>query len=138
MNAEQPGAIYQPSINGITVVEMYFNTCVYCNQNAERVNKLAEFYEPVRRVQVLDVGIDKNDSDYSSWIAKHQPNHPVLKDAQRNVAKALGTTSYPSTYVLDCNGEVLYKSVGAWTKKIEDKVYDAIDRGFGIQCDSKD
>lgn len=134
MNHDVPGTVFEPSKNAVTIVEMYFNTCPYCNDNAPAVDRMAEYYQAAPRVQVLDVGIDTRDSDYASWISKHQPNHPVLKDAQRKVAKALGTTSYPSTYVLDCNGNVLYKSVGAWSKATERKIYDAVERGFAVDC----
>lgn len=134
MNHEIPGTIYQPANNTVTVVEMYFNTCPYCDDNAPNVDALAEQYGGSPRVQVVDVGIDRNDSSYQSWISRHNPNHPVLKDDQRKVANALGTTSYPSTYVLDCEGNVLYKSVGVWTKAIKQKIQDAIEKSFEVAC----
>jgi peroxiredoxin len=134
MNHDVPGTIYQPNPNGVTVVEMYFNTCPYCNDNAPAVDELAAHYGGSQRVQVLDVGVDKSDSDYQSWISKHSPNHPVLKDAQRQVAKAMGTKAYPSTYVVDCTGNIVYKTVGAWSKSTEKKIYDAVEQALEVQC----
>jgi len=135
MNHATPGTTFQPARNAVTVVEMYFNTCPYCNDNAPAVDELADYYGGTPRVQVVDVGIDTRDSDYVKWIGKHNPNHPVLKDAERKVAREFGTSSYPSTYVLSCTGEIIYKTVGAWSNATKKKIYDAVARGLETQCE---
>lgn len=119
----------------VYVVEAYFNTCPYCNYNAPNVDSLAESYKSDLRVHVLDVGIDKQDSDYQSWIRKHNPNHPVLKDSKRQLVGRLGTTSYPSTYVIDCLGNVAYKTVGEWSGATQNKIKDAIEKSLQLKCD---
>ena len=75
--------------NGVFVLEMYFRTCPYCNDNAPNVDRLSADHAGEPRVQVLDVGIDRNDVDYDRWIQAHHPNHPVLKDANRVIAGEL-------------------------------------------------
>jgi AhpC/TSA family len=117
MNHATPGTIYKSADhpNTVFVLEAYFRSCSYCNANAPLVDDLAESYADNARVQVIDLGIDKYDNDYRIWIANHQPNHPVLKDANRVVVTPLGTTAYPTTYVVDCNMNVVYRSVGGWS-----------------------
>lgn len=124
--------------SGVFVVEAYFLGCHYCNENAPNVNALAEKFSGNDRVQVLDVGIDRSDSDYETWIAKHSPNHPVLKDASRELIKQLGTTGYPSTYVIDCKGNVAYKSSGTWSASKKQAIENAVQKLASEDCQADD
>jgi len=138
MNAETTGTAYSSAshANGIFVVEAYFLGCPYCNDNAPNVNDLTDKYASSDRVQVLDVGVDRSDADYEEWIRKHQPNHPVLKDAQRVLIKQLGTTGYPSTYVVDCKGNVVYKTSGVWNSAKKAAIHKAVDTLLAVDCHS--
>jgi peroxiredoxin len=113
-SAEHPYAVF--------VIESYFLDCPYCNDNASNVHDLAEEFADESRVQVLDVGIDTQDVKYDRWIQRHQPKHPVLKDASRVLTRELGTTSYPSAYVVDCNGEIVYSTRGVWTQSAKAQI----------------
>jgi len=119
--------VFEPKDERVFVIEAYFNTCPYCNENAPNVDRLAADYDGDARVKVLDVGIDRSITEYESWIRKHNPNHPVLKDDKRKLISQLGTTSYPSTYVLDADGNVKFRSVGSWNSSTEQKIRKAID-----------
>lgn len=123
------GKIYssKTQTNAIYVVEAYFLGCPYCNDNAPNVNALAKKYASQKRVQVLDVGIDKSDSSYEEWIRRHSPNHPVLKDNKKTLISQLGTTGYPSTYVINANGEVVFESAGVWGTEEEQGIISAIE-----------
>ena len=121
--------------NGIFVVEAYFLGCPYCNENAQNVNDLATAYENESRVQVLDVGIDRSPSQYDEWIRRHSPNHPVLMDASRTLIRQLGTSGYPSTYVLNCRGEVVYTGEGGpWEAAEKAAIKAAIDGLLAQEC----
>ncbi|NBY18742.1 TlpA family protein disulfide reductase [bacterium] len=113
---------------GIFVVEAYFLTCPYCNQNAPRVNALASMFANDSRVQVLDVGVDRDDASYATWIKKHNPNHAVLKDSSRKLIKQLGTSGYPSTYVINCQGKVVESTEGAWGYAEEEAIIAAVEK----------
>lgn len=119
---------------GVFVIEAYFLNCPYCNDNAPNVDRLADKYRGNPRVQVLDVGVDRNDSQYESWIQKHNPNHPVLKDPRRTVIGPLGTTGFPSTYVLDCNGNVRESTSGLWNATKKAQLEQAIEKLLGETC----
>jgi peroxiredoxin len=136
MNASQPGTTYKSSdhADGIFVVEAYFRTCPYCNDNAPNVDALAESFANEARVQVLDVGIDRRDSDYKAWIREHNPNHPVLKDGSKELIGQLGTTGYPSTYVMDCQGNVVFQSSGSWSGSTESQIKNAVESLLKQDC----
>ncbi|NDC24626.1 MAG: hypothetical protein EB078_10985 [Proteobacteria bacterium] len=76
------------------------------------------------------MGIDKGDSSYAEWIQRHQPNHPVLKDASRMLIRQLGTSTYPSTYVIDHKLNVVFKSSGVWSAKTEQAIKDAVEKAL--------
>lgn len=119
---------------GIFVVEAYFLGCHYCNENAPQVNALAEKYSNDSNVQVLDVGVDKKNADYATWIQKHEPNHPVLKDGSKKLIEQLFTMAYPSTYVIDCNGKVVAQTVGGWGAPEKQKIESAIEKLQKEEC----
>jgi peroxiredoxin len=136
MNHATPGTMYNSADHkdGVFVVEAYFLNCPYCNDNAPNVDDLADAYANEPRVQVLDVGVDRSDSQYKTWIAKHNPNHPVLKDDKRQLIRQLGTTGYPSSYVVDCQGTVRYKTSGVWNMTKEAGLKSAIDKALSEDC----
>lgn len=128
-NAPQTGTMYNSAdhLGAVFVLESFFQTCSYCNENAPNVDALATAYKDDARVQILDIGIDKTDRSYQLWVSQHNPNHPVLMDTAKTLTNQLGTTGYPSTYVLDCTMKVLYKSTGVWDSATKKELKDQID-----------
>ncbi|NBT59216.1 TlpA family protein disulfide reductase [bacterium] len=133
MNAQNETAVSynsQDYLDAVWVIETYFLDCPYCNDNAPRVDALKNHFQNDERVQILDVGIDKDDASYTEWIRRHRPNHPVLKDGTRKLVKQLGTSVYPSTYVLDKKLNVVYKSAGTWSSKVEAQIKEAVEKAI--------
>ena len=116
------------------VIENYFNSCSYCNENAPQVNDLADFYKDNARVLVIDLGIDRQDAQYATWISNHAPNHPVLKDSSRSLTNQFGTTGYPSTYVMNCKMEVTWSHSGVWDAASLAEIKDKIDEALSVEC----
>ena len=132
MNAEAAGAVYASSDHpkAVFVIENYFLACPYCNENAANVGELVKHYEGNNRVQVLDVGIDREPSQYAEWIRRHNPNHPVLHDGKRVLTRQLGTTHYPAAYVVDSSGEILLKTTGVWSDSTQTRIRAVIDEAL--------
>jgi peroxiredoxin len=136
MNHEDTNAVYRSADHpkGVFVIESYFNNCGYCHQNAPQVDALAEKFATEPRVQVLDLGIDRKNSDYEVWIEAHHPNHPVLHDGDRLVTSQLGTTGYPSTYVVDCRGTVALETVGVWSSDVRARIEQTVRSLLAQDC----
>ncbi len=130
MNAEKADTKYKSKDHpeGIFVLENYFLRCPYCNYNAPNVNDLADKYKDDKVVQILDVGIDSSTNDYKTWISKHSPNHPVLKDATRLLATQLEIEGYPTTVILNCKMEEVYRTVGLWEESTIEEMHKTIDK----------
>ncbi len=136
MNQTEPGNMFNSAdySSGIYVVEAYFLTCTYCNNNAPQLDEVSQLFSDEWRVHVLDVGVDRTDPEYQDWIDRHHPNHPVLKDAQRKLIQQLGTSGFPSTYVLDCKGNVRFSTSGEWGDEEKRGVISAVRRLLDEYC----
>jgi len=136
MNHPVPGTTYSTfdHPNGIFVIEAYFINCPYCNQNVPFIKSLAADYAGEPRVQILDVGRDCRASDYQRWIQRHNPNYPVLNDCGTSVLGPLGTTGYPSTYLVDCQGRVRHQSRGLWRAEVAREFRRQIDLLLNESC----
>ncbi|MBI1861799.1 MAG: TlpA family protein disulfide reductase [Deltaproteobacteria bacterium] len=117
-SANHPGSVF--------LLESYFLNCPYCNDNAPNVDSVANFFESEGRVQVLDVGVDRSDAQYAEWIRRHHPNHPVLNDGARTLTRKLGTSNYPTSYVVDSSGNILLRTVGVWSESTKARILQTI------------
>ena len=120
--------------NGVFVLEAYFLGCPYCNDNAPNVDALASKFASEPRVTVLDVGVDRSESQYQEWIDRHNPNHPVLNDGSQKVIGQLGTSGFPSTYVVDCNGNVVTETSGQWGQSERQQIEDGVRQALQVNC----
>jgi peroxiredoxin len=137
MNSEPAGQMFNSAdySGRAWLIENYFNSCSYCNENAPKVNDLAAFYKDNPRVVFIDLGIDRQDSQYQSWISKHKPNHPVLKDSSRTVSGELGTQGYPTSYVMNCRMEIIWSHEGTWDDQgTIDEIKAKIDEALSTEC----
>ena len=128
MNDSSSGTVYRSADrpSSIFLLEGWFNGCPYCHENAPNVDRMAEYFANEDRVQVLDIGRDSGDSSYSSWVQKHQPNHPVLKDARQELIRQLGISGYPSAFIVDPEGTIRYRTTGVWSYSTQQEMKNLI------------
>ncbi len=134
-NNEREVFNFSEHTNGVFVVEGYFYSCPYCQDNAKNVNDLAEEYRDETRVTVLDVAhVRDNSSKIRAWIRKHNPNHPVVSD-QVGLLGALGISRFPTVKVINCEGDILYTGTGVWNSSKKRAIKSAIETGLDTQCE---
>ena len=106
----------------VHVLEFYALNCGPCNDNAPLVKIMAAEFEDDPRVQFLDIGLDTEDWEFETWIARHEPNIPVIQDEgfvfYTNVAQSYYT---PQTLILDCTGTLIDWTYGIWDAADESK-----------------
>ncbi len=120
--------------DGVFVLEFFANFCGACNENAGNVDELTEQYADQARVQVLDVGLDSSDREIGAWIARHQPNHPVLKDVGRTVWGQVASQYIPTVIVTDCKGVEKFRYVGVWDAATKATIHATIDGLLATPC----
>jgi hypothetical protein len=120
---------------GVFVLHAFWSGCEWCHVLEPKINQMAAFYSSESRVQVLDVGVDREDGEYTKWVSSEKPNHPVLKDAARSLLSQLGTMAYPTTYIVDCRGNVRHQFEGGEPNEFEEKaLYLAVDTLLKEDC----
>jgi hypothetical protein len=136
MNGDNVGQMYNSSShpNGVFLLEGFFNGCPYCHDNAPLIDEIAEAFKDEPRVQVLDIGRDCRESDYRSWIARHNPNHPVLRDCDQLLLSQLGISGYPTSVIADCSGKEVYRKVGSMQARDVAAAKAAITKALETQC----
>ena len=130
-------AVYKMSDhpNGVFVFEALALFCGYCNENAKNVDALATKYKAEPRVQVLDLSLDTSDSTIQQWIARHRPNHPVIKDVNRTAFNALKhEKGIPQVFIVNCAGELSDTVVGSWDDSAKIAIDAAIQTGLEKTC----
>ncbi|MBI4405008.1 MAG: TlpA family protein disulfide reductase [Deltaproteobacteria bacterium] len=136
-NNPQPDAIYNMADhpNGIFVMEFFANFCGPCNMNAANVDELAYDYKDEARVQVLDTALDSDENEIKTWIAKHNPNHPVVKDVNREIWRQVGGQYIPTMIVTDCHGTIQFQYTGTWGESIKQQIRSVIDGLLQENCE---
>jgi peroxiredoxin len=68
-------------------------------------------------VVVLGVSVDQNPRSYSGFLAKTKVAFQTARDPEGKIAADYGTFKYPETYIINRQGVVVEKIVGAvnWT-----------------------
>lgn len=134
----QAGDVYRMTEhpNSVFVFEVFSLSCVYCNNNAPAVDRLAKEFADNARVQVLDVGLDTSDNNYREWNRRHAPNHPVVADSARKVYGPLHTEEgIPQAFVVNCKGQSVGNLVGSWDAASERKVRTLINKALETTCE---
>jgi peroxiredoxin len=64
-------------------------------------------------VVVLGVSVDKSEPEYREFLRKSKISFLTARDPQAAISAEYGTFKYPETYVIDSQGKVLQKHIGA-------------------------
>ena len=91
----------------------------WCPPCLEELPSLVEFQKRLKAsgVVVLGVSVDTNEQEYRGFLQKAGVSFLTARDPTASISSEYGTFKYPETYVIDSNGIVLQKHIGAmlWT-----------------------
>ncbi len=89
------------------VIVFWTAWCPACKEEAPRINKLAERYEP-RGVRVLGINIQDSLARVEGGIKDFGIRYEVARDADASVARRYSVTGTPTIVFLDRKGVVRY------------------------------
>lgn len=101
---------------GKTVVLNFWAS--WCPPCLEEFPSLMQLQHQVPNVVVLAVSFDTDDDAYRQYVTdNHLNNMVIVRDATQKSNLAFGTTRPPETYVIDGQGRIRRKFIGAqdWT-----------------------
>jgi len=97
----------------IVIVHFWATWCPPCVEEMPKLEKLyRDFFG--KDFEILAVSVDDRGVDaVRPFMEKNKLNLPVLFDPGSSIAHTYGTFKFPESYVLDRNGIVRYKVIGA-------------------------
>jgi cytochrome c biogenesis protein CcmG, thiol:disulfide interchange protein DsbE len=101
----------------VVVLNFWATWCPPC---IEEMPSLVQMQERMKAkgVTVLAVSVDADENSYRRFLRDHNVNLLSVRDADQKSNGLYGTSKFPETYIIDRNGVVRRKFIGAvdWTE----------------------
>jgi cytochrome c biogenesis protein CcmG, thiol:disulfide interchange protein DsbE len=98
----------------VVVLNLWATWCVPC---VEELPSLLALQQKLPGIDVVAVSTDQDDTVYRKFLVKHNVDVLTVRDADQKVNQMYGTVMIPETYIIDRNGVIRRKFIGAqnWT-----------------------
>lgn len=96
----------------VVIVNFWATWCPPCVEEMPALNRLHELLRDDGAL-VVGISVDEDAAAYERFLAEHRIAFPNLRDPDRRIASAFGTSMYPETYILDTRGRIARKIIGA-------------------------
>jgi cytochrome c biogenesis protein CcmG/thiol:disulfide interchange protein DsbE len=108
---EQPVSLRNYRGN-VVIVNFWATWCPPC---IEEIPSLKEFAERLRglRVTIIGVSVDQDSAALERFVTRAQLPFPIARDPNQAVASRYGTFKFPESYVIDSEGRIAKKIIGA-------------------------
>ena len=90
----------------------------WCPPCVQEMPSLVELQKKLGdKVTVLAVSEDADDNAFTQFVRDHKVDLLVVRDPRQSVNERYGTFKFPETYVIDKDGKIVRKFIGAtdWT-----------------------
>ena len=85
----------------------------WCSPCLAELPSLLQLHRELPSVVVLGVSIDEDPDAYKNFVARRHVDFTTVRDPSQSAAKLFHTEMWPETYVIDRNGYIRSKYVGA-------------------------
>ena len=85
----------------------------WCSPCVAELPSLLQLHRELPNVVVLGVSIDEDPDAYKSFVERRHVDFTTVRDPSQSAAKLFHTEMWPETYVIDRNGYIRSKYVGA-------------------------
>jgi cytochrome c biogenesis protein CcmG, thiol:disulfide interchange protein DsbE len=96
----------------VVVLNFWATWCPPCIEEMPSLMQMQERMKP-KGVTVLAVSVDADENSYRRFLRDHSVNLLAVRDADQKSNDLYGTFKFPETYVIDRNGVVRRKFIGA-------------------------
>ncbi len=112
---DMEGRLVDPAVlkNKVVVLDFWATWCVPCIEGFPYMEKVYQAYQHRKDVvfMIMNSGSKNTLQDAINWAKKNQFTFPIYYN-DRKLAEAFGITVIPSTFLIDQNGKIRYKTVG--------------------------
>lgn len=112
----------------VVVVNFWASWCAECHTEQNALNAVWDHYRD-SGVVVVGVDFEDNDTDARDYVARAGSTYPIVVDNDSRTALAYGVRGVPETFVLDRDGRIVDRVVGAVTTDRLTGRLDALLRG---------
>ncbi|MGA8878744.1 MAG: TlpA disulfide reductase family protein, partial [Candidatus Korobacteraceae bacterium] len=108
--------VHLASYRGRVVLLNFWAT--WCPPCIEEMPSLVQLQKQMGdKVTILAVSEDADDAAYKQFIRDHGVDLLTVREGSQKTSDVYGTFKYPETYVIDRNGKIVRKFIGAtdWT-----------------------
>jgi cytochrome c biogenesis protein CcmG, thiol:disulfide interchange protein DsbE len=98
----------------VVVLNFWASWCAPCLEELPSLNAMQQ---QLPQIKVVGVSIDEDSAAYSNFLRRHPMEFLTVQDAEWKSNKLYGTYRPPESYVIDKNGVIRRKFIGAedWT-----------------------
>lgn len=96
----------------IVLLNFWATWCPPCVEETPGLEKFAERMRS-QGVTVIGVSVDQDVAALQKFVAQNHLSFPIARDPDQTVAARYGTFKFPETYILDRDGRVAEKVIGA-------------------------
>jgi cytochrome c biogenesis protein CcmG/thiol:disulfide interchange protein DsbE len=100
----------------VVLLNFWATWCPPCVDEAPSLNLLQHRIAP-RGGTVLGVSVDEDEDAYRGFLTTYSLVYPNYRDPSKKIPLSYGTTMYPDTYIINRDGRIDRKIIGAqdWT-----------------------
>ena len=101
----------------VVVLNFWATWCTPCIEEMPSLVRMQQEMKP-KGVTVLAVSVDVDEDNYRRFVRDHSVNLLTVRDADQKSNELYGTFKFPETYIIDRNGVMRRKFIGAvdWTE----------------------
>jgi peroxiredoxin len=96
----------------VLIVNFWATWCPPCVQETPALVALDKQMRE-HGVVILGISVDKNEKKYKDFLRRFGVSYLTSRDPEAKIGDLYGSYKYPETYVIDRNGKVVQKIVGA-------------------------
>jgi cytochrome c biogenesis protein CcmG/thiol:disulfide interchange protein DsbE len=98
--------------HGVVVLNFWATWCPPCVEETPSLKRFANELQG-SGVSVIGVSVDQDAQALKRFVSEAQLPFPIARDPDQAVASRYGTFKFPETYIIDSQGKIAKKVIGA-------------------------
>jgi len=97
----------------VVVLNFWATWCPPCVAEMPSLERIHQRFS-ARGLVVLGVSVDADNAEYENFLRTYKITFPNYRDPSKGIATRYGTFMYPETYIIDRQGRLVRKVIGAY------------------------